>query len=139
MENNMNYLEAIQAIQQGHTVRLVGYKTRNDLCPVEANILFRAYMGAVFVSNDCKKWTESQILIDTYSVYELTEYEHNMREWPIKWPKRSKMVDIQSVYYYLENCAFRDGVPGVAEWIRDNLIEEYDVKLESDPELDELN
>jgi hypothetical protein len=137
----MNYIEAIQAIQQGHTVRKIGYTTRNEgiICPIESCILFRAYRGAVFSSNDNERWYESQILICPTSIYELTDYKHDMQEWPIKWPKRTKMVDIQSVYYYLEECAFRDGVPSVATWIRDNLRSEYDVKLESDPELDHLN
>ena len=47
-------------------------------------------------------------------------------------------VDLQEVYNALEDRAFCDGVPGVAEWIRDFLNEEYGVQLEYDPELDEL-
>ena len=50
----------------------------------------------------------------------------------------SKQVDLQEVYSTLETMAFCDGVPGVAEWIRDHLQEEYQVTLEYDPELDDL-
>jgi len=50
----------------------------------------------------------------------------------------SKTVDLQEVYTTLEDHAFGDGVPGVAEWIRDHLNKEYVVQLKYDPELDEL-
>lgn len=49
-----------------------------------------------------------------------------------------KNVSLQEVYSILEEYAFTDGVPGVAEWIRDRLNEEYAITLEYDPELDEL-
>ena len=47
-------------------------------------------------------------------------------------------VDLQEVYSTLEDHAFCDGVPGVAEWIRDHLNKEYSVNLKYDPELDDL-
>lgn len=47
-------------------------------------------------------------------------------------------VDLQEVYTALEDHAFCEGVPGVAEWIRDFLNKEYEVDLEYDPELDDL-
>ena len=47
-------------------------------------------------------------------------------------------VDLQEVYNTLEDRAFGDGVPGVAEWIRDHLQKEYAVELKYDPELDDL-
>jgi hypothetical protein len=46
----------------------------------------------------------------------------------------SKKVDLQEVYSTLEYLALCDGVPGVAEWIRDNLQKEYQVTLKYDPE-----
>lgn len=52
--------------------------------------------------------------------------------------KMSKTVDLQEVYSTLEALAFCEGVPGVAEWIRDHLQKEYQVTLKYDPELDEL-
>lgn len=45
---------------------------------------------------------------------------------------------VQEVYSTLENLALCEGVPGVAEWIRDHLQKEYRVTLKYDPELDEL-
>ena len=50
----------------------------------------------------------------------------------------SKTVDLQEVYSTLEDLALCEGVPGVAEWIRDHLQKEYQVTLKYDPELDEL-
>ena len=47
-------------------------------------------------------------------------------------------VDLQEVYSTLEDLALCEGVPGVAEWIRDHLQEEYQVKLKYEPELDDL-
>lgn len=54
-----------------------------------------------------------------------------------QYDKFAKLI-IQEVYSTLEDLAFCDGVPGVAEWIRDHLQKEYQVTLEYDPELDEL-
>ena len=47
-------------------------------------------------------------------------------------------VDLQEVYSTLEDLALCEGVPGVAEWIRDQLNKEYQVELIYDPELDDL-
>lgn len=47
-------------------------------------------------------------------------------------------MNLQDVYDELEEAAFRDGVPGVAEWIRDTLNAKYNVELDYDEELDEL-
>lgn len=47
-------------------------------------------------------------------------------------------VDLQEVYSTLEDLALCEGVPGVAEWIRNHLNKEYVVELKYDPELDEL-
>jgi ferritin len=52
--------------------------------------------------------------------------------------KMSKQVDLQEVYSTLEDLALCEGVPGVAEWIRDHLQKEYQVTLKYEPELDEL-
>lgn len=50
----------------------------------------------------------------------------------------AKTVDLQELYSTLEDHAFADGVPGVAEWIRDILNKEYAAELKYDPELDDL-
>jgi len=47
-------------------------------------------------------------------------------------------VNLQDVYNELEDTAFADGVPDVANWIRDILNKKYDVELNYDEELDEL-
>lgn len=57
-----------------------------------------------------------------------------MEPWEFKFAE----LLIQEVYSMLEDRAFGHGVPGVAEWIRDHLNEEYAVELKYDPELDDL-
>ena len=57
-----------------------------------------------------------------------------MEPWEYEYAERV----VQEVYSTLEDLAFCDGVPGVAEWIRDHLQKEYQVTLKYDPELDEL-
>lgn len=51
----------------------------------------------------------------------------------------SKLVSLQEVYTTLQDCAIDEGVPAVAEWIRDVLEKEYQVRLAYDSELDDLN
>jgi hypothetical protein len=46
-------------------------------------------------------------------------------------------VDLQELYDYLEDCAFADGVGGVAQWIRDRIQEEYKIELVFDPAVEE--
>lgn len=54
------------------------------------------------------------------------------------WEHQYAEQVVQEVYSTLEDLALCEGVPGVAEWIRDHLQKEYHVTLKYDPELDEL-
>ncbi len=61
--------------------------------------------------------------------------DHFMEPWEFKYAE----LIIQEVYSTLEDLALCEGVPGVAEWIRDHLQKEYQVTLKYDPELDDIN
>lgn len=116
---------------EGHVVEYIGCAG----VPVNPDnkTKFAMFRGVIFSLSKDGSWTTPSIVYDPYFRYRLTGETVNTKEWPIQTEK----VTLQELYDYLEECAFSDGVPGVAQWIRDHIQEEYKIKLVFDPAVEE--